>query len=113
MSFSLRRNQNEYLFNHEHHPQHPLETSVHLRIYALQIGQCNFLVDHHLVKADYEEGVQEAFVEECQSYTPANEMEVTEMFRIYSRCGIDLKRVVIVCRILEEAINGVEHFVRQ
>lgn len=35
------------------------------------------------------------------------------MLRVDTGCGVDLKCVVIVSGVLEEAIDGVEHLVRQ
>lgn len=48
-----------------------------------------------------------------QAYAAAYESEITEMLRVDTGCGVDLKCVVIVSGVLEEAIDGVEHLVRQ
>jgi hypothetical protein len=63
------------------------------------------------IKADYKVGVQESTVENAEAQTSPNEFEIIQMFRIDARCWIDLESVVVVCRILEEAVEGVEHFV--
>ena len=91
--------------------QHPLEATIKLGINTLKIRQCDLLSDQHLIKADNEEGIQEAPVEDSQSYAAAYESEIAEMFRVDPGCWVDLEGIVIVGRILEEAIDWIEHLV--
>lgn len=43
----------------------------------------------------------------------SNELEVQEMIRIYVRSRINLQTVIVLVRILEETVHGVQDFVRQ
>ena len=52
-------------------------------------------------------------VEDGQPETSPDELEVLEMFRVDARGRVDLQSVVVVRRVLEEAVRGVEHLVRQ
>jgi hypothetical protein len=66
------------------HLQHPHQTSVEIGINTLHVRNCYFLSDHHLVKRDDEEGIQEATVENCQTNNSTDESEVVKMFRVDS-----------------------------
>ena len=48
-----------------------------------------------------------------ESNDATNELEVVEMFRIDAGMWVDLKSVIIVGGVFEEAVERVEHFVRQ
>jgi hypothetical protein len=63
-----------------------MKSSVH----TLQIGQCNLLLEDHLVERDDEIGVKESSMEDTKTDTSSDEFEVVEMFRVDSRVGIDL-----------------------
>lgn len=43
-----------------------------------------------------------------QPHDPANEFEVSQVLGIDPRHPIDLKRVIVMCRILEEPIRRIE-----
>lgn len=51
-------------------------------------------------------------MEDAKAQTSSNELEVVQMLGIDTRCGIDLERVVVMRRILEQAIERVEHLMR-
>jgi len=86
---------------------------VKLGVYTLQIGQRNLLLQDHLVERDDKVGVQETPVEDTQTKNSTNELEVVQMFRVDSRVGVDLEGVVVVCRVFEQTVEGVEHFMRE
>lgn len=48
-----------------------------------------------------------------QADDSADEFEIVQMFRIDTRVRIDLKCVVIMCRIFKKAIEWIKHLVRQ
>jgi hypothetical protein len=50
-------------------------------------------------------------MEYAQAEATTDKFEIIEMLRVYSRCRIDLKRVVIVGRIFEQTVERVEHLV--
>lgn len=50
-------------------------------------------------------------MEDTQTQTPANELEVIQVLGINARGRVDLEGVVIVRRILKETIEGIEHLV--
>lgn len=52
-------------------------------------------------------------MEDGEREDSSDELEVVEMLGVDVGVGIDLKRVVVVRRVLEEAVEGVEHFVRE
>jgi hypothetical protein len=52
-------------------------------------------------------------MENCQSDNSSNELEVVQMFGIDAGVRVDLKGVIIMCRVFKETIEGVEHFVRE
>lgn len=93
--------------------EHPLKTAVEVGIDSLHIGQCNGLVKHHLVQCTNEECIKETTMENSKTDYTANEFEVIEMLWVDSRVGVDLESVVVVGGVLEQTVEGVEHFVRQ
>ena len=52
-------------------------------------------------------------MEDTQAQATTDEFEVIEMLRVDTRRRIDLKCVVIVCRIFKKTVEGVKHLVRQ
>lgn len=84
-----------------------------LGVYTLEIGQGDLLLEDHLVESDDEVGVQETTVEDTQSEHTSDKLEVVQVFRVDSRVGVDLQRVVVVRRVLKQAVEGVEHFMRE
>ena len=53
--------------------------------------------------------VKEASVEDAKAQNASDELEIIEMFGVDAGGGIDLQRVVVMCRIFEKAVKGVEH----
>jgi len=86
---------------------------VKLSVDTLQIGQRNLLFQDHLVERDDKVGVQETPVEDTQTEDSTDELEVVQVFRVDSRVGVDLEGVVVVGRVLEKTVEGVEHLVRE
>ena len=93
--------------------QQPVQVSVHVRIHRLEIGQCDLLLQDHLVERDNEEGVQKSTMENGQTHNSSNKLEVVQMFRVDARMRVDLQGIVVVRRILEKTVEGVEHLVRK
>lgn len=85
---------------------------MQILIHTLHVLQRHLLSEHHLVESSNKERVQEPSVENGQTDYPANELEVIQMFGVDPRVRVDLKGIVIVGRVFEEAVEGVEHFVR-
>ena len=50
-------------------------------------------------------------MEDPKSDASTDELEVIQVFRVDTGVGIDLKGVIVVCRVLEETVEGVEHLV--
>lgn len=86
----------------------PMEFSVH----TLHVLQSDLLLENHLVESADEESIQEPSMENGQSNNTTNKFEVAQVLRIDSRMWVDLQRIIVVCRIFEQAIEGVEHLVR-
>lgn len=86
---------------------------MELSINPFHVCECYFFPQYHLVEGANEEGVKESSMEDGQTDHPANEFEVVEMFRVDPRVRIDLQRVVVVRRVLKQAIERVEHLVGQ
>lgn len=84
-----------------------------LGVYTLEIGQGDLLLEDHLVESDDKVGVQETTVEDTQSEHTSDKLEIVQVFRVDSRVGVDLQRVVVVRRVLEQAVERVEHLVRE
>jgi hypothetical protein len=93
--------------------QHPLHTPMELGIDALEVTERNLLRDDHLVEARDEVGIEESAVEDGQADDPPNELEVVEVLWVHTRRRGDLKGVVVVRRVLEQAVERVEHLVRE
>lgn len=72
-----------------------------------------FLSQDHLVESTYKKCIEESSMEDSQTDHAANKFEVVEMLRINSRVRVDLKGVVVVSGVFEEAVEWVEHFVGQ
>jgi hypothetical protein len=75
----------------------PGEGAVELSIDALHVGQCDSLLQDHLVECTNEECIQEAPMEDSQADNATNELEVTKVLRVDTRVRVDLKGVVVVC----------------
>jgi hypothetical protein len=52
-------------------------------------------------------------MENSQADNPSNEFEIVEMFRIDTRMRVDLKGIVVMGRVLKQAVERVEHFMRE
>jgi hypothetical protein len=99
--------------NDENILQHPFQVTMKISIDTLHILECDLLSQDHLVEGTDEEGVQEAAMEDGQTDNTSDELEVIQMLGVDSRVGVDLKSVVVVRRVFEQAVKGVEHLVRK
>lgn len=70
-------------------------------------------MQHHLVKCTDEERIQESAVENRQAHNATDEFEVVEMLWVDTRVRIDLEGIVVVRRVLEQAVERIEHLVRE
>ena len=84
---------------------------MEIRIDTLHILESNLLPQDHLVESTNEECVQEASVENGQTNDTTNELEITKMLGVDAGMWVNLEGVVVVCRVLEQAVEGVEHLV--
>jgi hypothetical protein len=91
----------------------PGKSAVELCIDTLHVGQGDPLLQDHLVECTNKECIQEAPVEDSQTDNATNELEVSEMLRVDTGVWVDLEGVVVVSRVLEQTVEGVEHFVRK
>jgi hypothetical protein len=82
-------------------------------IHTLQIGKGDFLLQDHLVETDDKVRVQESTMENGETQATTDELEVVEMFWVDTTGRVDLERVVVVGGVLEETVEGIEHFVRE
>lgn len=64
---------------------------------TLQVHESHLLLQDHLVEGSDEVGIQEPAVEDAQTQTATDELEVVQMFRVDARGRVDLKSVVVVC----------------
>ena len=86
---------------------------MQLSIDALQIRQSHLFLQNHLVEAHNEIGVKESAMENSKTQASSNKLEVVQVFRVDTGGWVDLQGIIVVCRILEETVEWVEHFVRQ
>jgi len=93
--------------------QHPRQTSVKSGVDTLEILERDLLLEDLLVERDDEVRVEETTVENTEANTSTNEFEVVQVLRVDTGVRVDLKGVVVVCRVLEETVEGVEHLVRE
>ena len=70
-------------------------------IYTLQVRDNHLFLQDHLVECDDKVGIQEPTMEDTQTETPSNELEVVEMLWIDARSRVDLEGIVVVGRVLE------------
>lgn len=84
---------------------------MEVRIDTLHVLECDLLPQDHLVESSNEEGIQETAVENGQTNNTTNELEIVQMFGVNAGMRVDLKSVVVVCRVFEQAVEGVEHLV--
>lgn len=84
-----------------------------LCIDTLEIRKRDFLLENHLVECSDEVGIEEAAVEDTETQASSNELEVVQMLRVNTRSRVDLQSVVVVCGVLEETVEGIEHLVGQ
>ena len=93
--------------------QRPRQILVVLLVHAFHVVDGNLLAQHHLVECSDEERIKEATVEDSQAHHSPDKLEVVEMFWVDARVRVDLESVVVVRRIFEQAVKGIEHFVRK
>lgn len=86
---------------------------MELGIDTLHVDECHLLLQDHLVECANEECIQETPVENGQTDHTTDELEVSKMLRVNSRVRVDLKGVVVVRGVLEQAVERVEHLVRK
>lgn len=86
---------------------------MELGIDTLHVDESNLLLQDHLVECANEECIQETSVENGQTDHTTDELEVSKMLRVDPRVRVDLESVVVVCRVLEQAVERVEHLVRK
>jgi hypothetical protein len=89
----------------------PCECAVELSINTFHVGKGDPLLQDHLVESTDKECVQEASVENGQTNDTTDELEVTKMLGVDAGMWVNLECVVVVCRVLEQAVEGVEHLV--
>ena len=91
--------------------QHPGHSSVQLSIDALQVRQGHLLFEDHFVEADDEVGVEESSMEDAKTKAASDELEIVQMLWIHPGSWINLESVVVVCRVLKQAVEWIKHFV--
>jgi len=102
MSLSLERGQAKHTrYMAGNHVQHPRQATVEFSIYTLQVCNHNLLFQDHLVERDNEVCIQESTMEDAQTETPSNELEVVQVLRIDTRSGVDLEGIVVVGGVFE------------
>lgn len=84
-----------------------------LGIYALQVGKSDLLLQDHLVERSDEVRIEEAAMEDTEPKTSTDELEVVQVLGVDARRRVDLKGIVVMRRVLEQAVEGVEHLVRE
>lgn len=52
-------------------------------------------------------------MEDAEPKTPTNELEVVEMLWVNTRRWVNLQGIVVVRRVFEQAVEWVEHFMRE
>jgi hypothetical protein len=52
-------------------------------------------------------------MKDAQAQATTDELEIVEMFGVDAGRRVNLQRIVIVRRVLEKAVEGIEHFVRK
>lgn len=82
-----------------------MQASVEVSIYTLHVAHCDLFVEDILVERYNKEGIQESTMENSQANNTTNESKVVKMLGVDSRVGVDLKRVIVMSRVLEQAIT--------
>ena len=91
----------------------PCERAVEFSVNTFHVGKGDPLLQDHLVECTNEECIQEAPVEDSQTDNTTNELEVSKMLRVDAGVWVNLEGVVVVGRVFEQTVEGVEHFVRK
>ena len=97
----------------EAYVQHPGETAVKLSIDTLKISQRDLLAKDHLVECSNEVRIQEAAVEDAETQAATDELEVVQVLGVDAGRRVNLEGIVVVRRVLEQTVEGVEHLVRE
>lgn len=93
--------------------QSPRQIAVQILVHTLHVLQRHLLPQHHLIERPDKEGIQETTVENGQPHHTSDELEVVQMLRVDARVRVDLQGIIIVGRVLEQTVEGVEHFMRK
>ena len=80
---------------------------VVLRVDRLDVLHAQLLVEHPLVERHREAGVDELAVVEGHGDETPDELEVVQVVGVDVRGGVDLKTVVVLVGVLEEAVHRV------
>ena len=78
------------------HLQDPCHPMMQLSVHALEIGQCDFLLQYHFMKRDDKESVKQAPVEDAKAKNASDELEMVEVLGVAVGGGIDLQLAVVV-----------------
>jgi hypothetical protein len=86
---------------------------VKIGIHTLHVCQCDFLPQYHFVESPDKESIKEATMENGQPHYSANKLKVVQVLWVYPRVGVDLQRIIVMCRVFKETIKWIEHLVRK
>lgn len=84
--------------------EHPAQAAMQFGIDALDVVERNRFVHQHFVKRQREPAVDVVAVEQRQADNAAHEVEVRQVVRVDRRVGVDLQRVDVFARVLEQAV---------
>jgi len=86
---------------------------MEIGVNAFHVSQDNLLLQYHFIECADKECIEEASVENGQADHSSNKPKIVKMFRVDSRVRVYLEGVIVMGRILKQAIERVEHFVRE
>lgn len=90
---------------------YPDERVVELRVDRLDVLDGQLLVQHALVEGHGEPAVDEPAMVQGHRDEASDELEVLQVIGIHVRGGIYLQAVVVLVRVLKEAVHGIQDFV--
>ena len=71
--------------------------------------ELEFFLKYRFAKAGDNVCVEESTIEDGRGDNPTNELEVVKVLWVHIRRGGYLDGIVVVCRVLEQAVRWIEH----
>lgn len=93
--------------------QCPRQIPMEIFVDSFHVLKSDLLSEHHLVERANEKRIQKSSVENRKANNSPDELEIVQVLWVDAGVRVNLQCVIIVCRVLKETIERIEHFMRE